>query len=405
MNQGLNTISPDKDNTENTAKLLQEIAEKLYNKNIEILKEQGRLHELLSRVAEVVFAVDVNHNLTLFNHIAEAIFGESEKDVIGKHADDYVKILDYKTTEPIMIEDYAFKNKLYTIPKVKIFLNHENGQKEERFYTLKSNYIEVEGTKVEAVVSLADITREVEIEHMKDDFISIASHELKTPMSIVKNNLWMLRNTSKLQFNENETRYMNEMTKGLERLRNLVEELLNASRIEQNRLVIDLKEQDADPLVKSSMDSFAETIKLKNIKVTPPQPTGARVLVDAMKMQQVMDNFISNAIKYTNPEHPEMSVTTKIEDTYFVFEVKDNGPGIAKSDYPKMFTKFGRASEGLKLVSPGTSTGLGLYISKNFIEAMNGKIGFTSQLGEGSMFWFKIPVAKSASNNIVSAIS
>ncbi|MDQ5981864.1 MAG: two-component system, OmpR family, phosphate regulon sensor histidine kinase PhoR, partial [Patescibacteria group bacterium] len=291
------------------------------------------------------------------------------------------------------------------IPKVKIYISRADGKIEERYYTLKSNYIEIEGNKVESIISLADITREVEIERMKDDFISIASHELKTPVSIVKNNLWMMKNSSGLTFDNRSRRYISEMEQGLERLRKLVDELLNASRIDQNRLILDLKEADADTLVAESLDNFIETIKFRNIELVQPQKTNSKVMIDIMKFQQVVDNFISNAIKYCNPQNPRIIIETKIEDTLFVFQITDNGPGIAKEDYPKMFTKFGRATEGLKLISPGTSTGLGLYISKNFIEAMKGHIGFTSKVGEGSTFWFKIPLHKNKDNTVVTTLS
>ncbi len=405
MNTSQRTIQAHPENIENTAKLLKQVAEKLYGKNVEILKEQGRLVELLNRVAEVIFAVDSNYKITIFNNIAEAIFGYTEEEAKALFTNDVVKIYHYESSELLTIEEYAFKNKLFTIPKVKIYINREDGKVEERYYTLKSNYIEIEGEKLEAIISLADITREVEIERMKDDFISIASHELKTPVSIVKNNLWMMKNTSGLVFDDRSKRYIGEMEQGLERLRKLVEELLSASRIDQNRMVIDLKEADADTLVAESLDNFIETVKLKNIELISPQKTNCKIMVDLMKFQQVVDNFISNAIKYSNPEKPKIIVETKIDDTFFVFQITDNGPGIGKADYPKIFTKFGRATEGLKLISPGTSTGLGLYISKNFIEAMKGNVGFTSTVGEGSTFWFKIPIHKNKDNTVVTSLS
>ncbi len=395
--QSHRTIHPHSVNVENTAQLLQTIAKELYEKNLEIRKEQTRLDELLSRVAEVIFAVDQDYKITLFNSAAEASFNISEDKAVGANANEIIKLLDGKEDKPIVIEDYAFKNKLHVIPKVRIKItNPKNNESTlERYFALKSNYVDFDGHFKEAIISLADITREVEIEKLKDDFISIASHELKTPMSIIKNNLWMLTNTTGIKFDDRGQRYVNEMNQGLSRLKALVEELLGVSRIEQDRIVIDLKEWDADQLVNESLDNFIETFKLKKIEVTLPQKTDAKVMIDKIKFQEVIDNFVSNGIKYTNPETPKLIIKTETtQDGYFRFSVTDNGPGIAKSDYSKIFTKFGRATEGLKLVSPGASTGLGLYIAKNYIKGMQGKIGFSSELGKGSEFWFMVPLSK-----------
>lgn len=402
--QSHRTIHPHSANVENTAQLLQTIAKELYEKNLEIRKEQARLDELLSRVAEIIFAVDQDYKITLFNSAAESSFNISEDKAVGANANDIIQILDGKEDKPIMIEEYAFKNKLHIIPKVRIKILNQNNRESLsiRYFALKSNYVDFDGRFKEAIISLADITREVEIEKLKDDFISIASHELKTPMSIIKNNLWMLTNTTGVKFDDRGQRYIKEMQQGLTRLKALVEELLGVSRIEQNRIIFDTKECDADKLVEESLDNFIETFKLKNIEVTSPQRTNAKVMIDQMKFQEVIDNFVSNGIKYTNPESPKLIIKTEItDDKYFKFSVIDNGPGISKNDYSKIFTKFGRATEGLKLVSPGASTGLGLYIAKNYIEGMQGKIGFSSEVGKGSEFWFKVPLSKNKTETIM----
>ena len=115
--------------------------------------------------------------------------------------------------------------------------------------------------------------------------------------------------------------------------------------------------------------------------------------VDKERFIESLENLIGNAIKYTT----EGKVTLKFEtkDNDYKISVTDSGPGIPSKDYPKIFTKFGRASEGLKLegATSGNSTGLGLYITKNYIESMKGKIGFESKVGTGTTFWFAIPKA------------
>ena len=379
--------------TTNTAKLLQKIARELYQRNLDIRKEETRLDELLNSVAEIVFAVDQDYKISLFNKISEAIWGVSEYHAVGKQADFFIKIYDYKTNERIFIDKYAFKQKLYSIPKVKIYVARGN-EITERYFALKSNYVDLDHINREAIVSLADITKEVEIEKYKDDFISIASHELKTPISILKNNIWMLKNKSNLELNEQRSRYIKQVEDGIERLRILVTELLNVSKVDQNKLVIETKAFSADDLIHEAIAKYTETFTLKHIQTARPIKSGVIIMTDQLKFGEIMDNYISNAIKYSNPEHPVINITTeRSNDKFLKINIKDNGYGIAETDKEKIFTKFGRATAGLKMSSPGSSTGLGLYIVKGYVEAMGGQVGYDTKIGEGTNFWFTTPLA------------
>lgn len=378
----------------NTARLLQKIAKELYQRNLDIRKEEARLDELLGSVAEIVFAVDQDYKITLFNKISEVMFGMDESKAVGKHADFCIKIYDYKTNNRIYIDNYAFKQKLFTIPKVKIYLKSAQNQITERFYTLKSNYVDLDNINREAIVSLADITKEVEIEKYKDEFISIASHELKTPISIMRNNVWMLKNKSNSTFTDLGNKYIKQVEDGVERLRLLINELLNVSRIDQTRLIIETKTHNADELLRESCAKYADLFLQKKIQASCPTPTNVQIITDQIKFAEIMDNFISNAIKYTNQQNPIINISTEIYNSkYLKINITDNGYGISDIDKTKIFTKFGRATEGLKMSAPGSSTGLGLYITKGYVESMGGQIGFDTQIGKGTTFWFTMPLA------------
>lgn len=376
--------------TENTSDLLQKIARELYQKNLEIRKEQTRLDELLSSVAEVIFAINENQEITLFNSIAQAIFESSKEKSIGANVDRIIKIYDYNKDFLIPASEYSFKRRLYNIPKVKVKLSGGI----ERTFSLKSTFVDYDGINREAIISMADITREVEIEKLKDDFISIASHELKTPISIMKNNIWMLKNTIDRDFSEREKRYLDSVDIGVERLKNLVDDLLNVSRIDQNRLSLDIKETDLDSLIELSLNSFSETIELKKITIKKILQKGIKVKADPDKLRQVLDNLVSNAIKYSRQSNPTIEIASKIDGFNAFISISDNGQGIKEEDYTKIFTKFGRASEGIKLSTPGSSTGLGLYITKGYVENMHGSIGFKSNTNKnGTTFWFTLPTS------------
>lgn len=383
---------------------LKNIAQELYAKNLDLNREQGRLNEILSQVVEIIFAVDQDYNITLINDVALDAFGVKE-DCVGKNVDQFIHIYLGDSDKLAPSKDFTFREKNKVIDRVNVQIMHKsnrpidtsdqtqiNGEQKEvekYYYKLQSTYIELEDGRKEAVIALSDITKEVELDKQKDEFISIASHELKTPITIVKNNLWMMKNTSKKNFSQRETRFMSEMDLGLARLQSVVDNLLNVSRIQQGRLAFEVSENSIGELTRSTLDNFKELIEKKGLNMKVEIKSAKKVVTDGPKFQEILDNYVSNAIKYT----AKGTVEVKVEELegFFKISVKDQGPGINPKDYPKMFTKFGRAESGLRLKTPGASTGLGLYIAKEFAHQLGGEVGFSSKVGQGSIFWFTIP--------------
>lgn len=389
---------------EDPAVMLQNIAKELYAKNVDLNREEARLNEILSQVVEIIFAVDQDNKITLINEVALDAFG-ADKSCIGRNVDEVLRIYSGDTDKPLFSRDYAFVKKNQVIDRVNVQIKHrsnrpidpsdpiqvtqERTEVEKYYYKLLSTYIELDEGKKEAVIALSDITKEVELDKQKDEFISIASHELKTPITIVKNNLWMLQNTSKKAFSQRELRFMSEMNQGLVRLQSVIDNLLNVSRIQQGRLAFEVGEHSLKQLVLTTLDNFKELIERKGLEMKVELPFDENVVTDGPKFQEILDNFVSNAVKYT--EKGQIYVFAEKFDRFYKVSVRDQGPGIEPKDYPKMFTKFGRAESGLKLKTPGASTGLGLYIAKEFAHQLGGEVGFSSRLGAGTTFWFTIP--------------
>ncbi len=382
-------------NANDASKLLHNVAEELYTKNLQLYREETRLNEILVQIAEIIIAIDQDFKITLFNLSAEQVFNTSHKEAIGKDIDEVVKIYRGITTSPLSAKEYAFKDEIKIVEHVSIVIedgeNAEENELDRMYFNLKSTYVDFKNDKKEAVIVLSNITHEIELDKQKDEFISIASHELKTPISVVKNNLWMLENTTKKKYSQRDLKFMNEMDYGLNRLQSIVNNLLNVSRIQQGRLTFEIQKVHIYTLTISSVEALTENAKKKGLTLHKPDNIDAYVEVDPAKYQEILENFISNAIKYT----PKGNIYIKIEpdtDQFYKVTVQDEGPGIPKRDYPKIFTKFGRAEEGLKIKTSEGSTGLGLYISKQFTIQMGGRIGFNSELGKGSSFWFTVPV-------------
>ena len=379
----------------NDPQLLSNITKALYANNFELETERSRIQGILLNVSEIIFALDEHYQVTIFNKRAQDVFSKDLKDIIGKFASRHIKIINDETKKELTPEEYSFKDEQYIIPRVMIDVKGH----ESEYYKLSSTFIELtqQGTaksKKEAVIILSNITAEVELDKQKDEFISIASHELKTPISITKNNLWMFKHMSKKKFSKREDRFLYEMEEGLGRLQKIVNNLLDISRIEQGRLTLNTEEVDIYAELLKIADNFKESAETKGLTLIIPtdKPKGKTIaLVDKERYIESLENLIGNAIKYT----PKGKVTVKFETLTkdYQISVTDTGPGIPSKDYPKIFTKFGRASEGLKLegATSGNSTGLGLYITKNYINSMNGDIGFESKVNVGTTFWLTLP--------------
>lgn len=228
----------------------------------------------------------------------------------------------------------------------------------------------------------------IKIDSQKDEFISIVSHELKTPISIVKTNLWMLSHVGSDSLDTKQKQLISEMKSGLDRLGRMVNNILDVSRIQQGRLIIEIKEQPLQPILDTVVSEFSETLKQKKLKIIQCKDFKSG-FVDKEKFMEVLANLISNAIKYTN--EGGIKISCKQQGDFVKISVVDSGVGISKEEQKNLFKKFSRAQAGLKEDSPGASTGLGLFIVKRMVEEMGGDCGVESTLNKGSRFWFTIP--------------
>lgn len=242
-----------------------------------------------------------------------------------------------------------------------------------------------------------------EIRRQERDMIDVMGHELRTPITIVRNALLVLK--SKLDSKEKLTQkelleYIDKAVEGSRREVNLVETLLSATKVESNRIQLLLTKVDVKDVVMDSIEAHKVYIKDKNIKIKFNAPSrDIFAYADRSRTQEVMDNFLSNAVKYTIKGGITINL---IKDANHVsVALADTGIGIAKQDIKHLGKKFFRAKQYLDstdgktngVVRPG-GTGLGLYVSFNLIRIMKGKVEIESQLGKGSTFTFKLPVYK-----------
>ncbi len=225
----------------------------------------------------------------------------------------------------------------------------------------------------------------------KSDFISIASHQLRTPLTVIKGYISMMLEGSFGKLTTNEKESLIKVFESNERLINLVENLLNISRIESGRLLFDFKPVQLEKMVASVIDELSAYAKRKNLyldfkKLSESLP---KVKIDQEKIRQVIMNLVDNAIKYT--KRGGVTIELKEADKNIRCCISDTGLGITKEDLPNLFKKFSRGQGTILVHTEGI--GLGLYVADMMIRAHHGKIWAESMgKGLGSKFYFEIPV-------------
>ncbi len=238
-------------------------------------------------------------------------------------------------------------------------------------------------------------TRLKELDKLKDDFVSIASHELRTPMTAIRSYAWMALNRSDVPLSEKLKKYIGRTLISTERLINLVNDMLNISRIESGRVEITPQPFDLSLLVTDVLAEVDVKAKEKSLHMQHTNANIPRAFADPDKVHQVLLNLVGNAIKFT-PENGLITIFFFSDGLNVEASVKDSGVGITKEDQSKLFTKFGRLDNSYVAAATSGGTGLGLYICKNLIELMGGKIWASSEgPGKGTVFTFSLPVANS----------
>ncbi len=238
-----------------------------------------------------------------------------------------------------------------------------------------------------------DITREKEIDSAKTEFVSLASHQLRTPLSAINWYTEMLLSEDAGPITDTQREYLNEVSHGSRRMVELVNALLNVSRIELGTFAVQPEPTDVVELARDVLNELKPKISEKKLfieeKFSEHLP---KVLVDPKLTRIVFQNLLTNAVKYT-PEEGKISVSIALgeDGKMFTISVSDTGYGIPAEDRPRIFTKLFRASNIREKETDGT--GLGLYIVKSIAEHSGGTVTFTSKEGKGTTFTLMLPVS------------
>lgn len=232
------------------------------------------------------------------------------------------------------------------------------------------------------------------LDEAKDDFISMASHQLRTPLTSVKGYLSMIKEGDAGKINSQQEEMLNQAFFSAQRMVYLIADLLNVSRLRTGKFVIDAAPVNLARMITEELEQVHELAKIHNQKlVYKPPKDFPELMLDDVKTRQIIMNFVDNALHYT-AQNGTVTVTLTETPTTVEMRVKDNGIGVPKSEQPHLFTKFYRAANARQARPDGT--GLGLFMAKKVIIAQGGSVIFDSHEGKGSTFGFIFSKAKLA---------
>jgi len=357
---------------------LSNILEDVEEERTKAEEEKNKTEAIITNFTDGILVFDEENRLSLINPSAEKFLDVKNKDLTNK------PILELSASPTLK-------------PLVKI-LAEEIGEIFRKEILIQEDLtLEVSTTpvlrkkeKIGTLVILHDITREKLVERMKTEFVSLAAHQLRTPLSAIKWTLRMLLDGDLGKITEEQKDFIAKTYQSNERMITLINNLLDITRIEEGRYLYKPALVEFEPIVQFVVDSYREEAEKKKIKIEfrKPKEKSRRAMLDIEKIRLAVENLIENAIKYT-PPGGRITVSLKNAPKEIELSVRDSGVGIPKDQQKRVFIKFFRGANVVRMETEGT--GLGLFITKNIIDSHGGRIWFESEEGKGSSFYFALP--------------
>lgn len=346
-------------------------------------EEKDKTLAVITNFADGLLVFDKENRLSLINPQMESFFNVKATDVVGKSAFELDNISTLKPLVNLITKEGGIKK-----------IHREELPITETFVVEVSAIPMVRGKeRLGTVVITHDITREKRIERLKTEFVSLAAHQLRTPLSAIKWTLRMLLEGDLGEITDEQKDYVDKTAQSTERMIGLINDLLNVTRIEEGRYLYNPIPLPFEPLIQSVIANYEEEIQRKKIKLefSKPKQKLPPIRVDEEKIKLAVQNIIDNAVRYT-PPGGEVTVSLKYDKDKKEMEVstKDSGIGIPKDQQQRVFSKFFRGDNAIRTKTEGT--GLGLFITKHIIEAHGGRIWFESEEGKGTTFYFTLPM-------------
>jgi len=349
--------------------------------------EKSKMDSMVESMLEGVIMLDEHGQILVLNPQARKMLGfEDTQKVIGKDLYDKLEVLELDKE----IEKYLATSESVPISK-ELVLSQEEGSK-----TLYCEVIPIRGSEDKFIgvsIILRDITKRKKIEQMKDEFISSVSHELKTPLAIIKEVISLVIDEIPGKIVEAQRDVLVMAAANTLRLSKIIDSLLDISRLEAGKVQLDLQVAEITELIVETVSNFQHRARQDGISLDYEiPPVKLNISCDSDRIRQVLVNFLSNALKFT-PRGGGVKVVCKEEENEVIVFVEDTGIGISEVNIPKLFNRFVQIDREFGAGEKGT--GLGLAISRELVELHEGRIWAESKVNSGSRFYFSLPKSSS----------
>jgi PAS domain S-box-containing protein len=341
--------------------------------------ERNKTMAIIENLTDGVILLNKKKQIEIINSPATELFNIGKKEAIGKCFVDLLDIENIPEIKKILIDKDRIRN-IYREEVATL-----DGLHLEITSVLLKDEIEEKGF----LIIIHDVTKEKLIEKMKTEFVSVAAHQLRTPLSAIKWTIRMILDGDAGEINEEQRELLEQTYISNERMIRLINDLLDVSRIEEGRLLYDQEDARIEDVLDSVIEASQEMLRNKNMVLEVNKKETPKVKIDKEKIGVVIQNLLENAIKYTE-QGGKIKITLDNDEKNVIFKIEDSGVGIPKSQQDRIFTKFFRAENVTRMETNGT--GLGLYTTKNIVQAHKGQIWFESEENKGTTFYFTIPI-------------
>ncbi|MBR9919348.1 MAG: HAMP domain-containing protein [Bacteroidetes bacterium] len=352
----------------------------------QLLVEKKRIEAIIGEMQEAIIGLDAEQKVLFANATASGLLGMPEDQMLGKslrtlsHSSDLLREINQEMKSGSLQENRTY-------PTITL---HQNG----KTYYFDKEILEVEG-KVEGengttgekgtVIILKNITEFREKDLKKTNLMATVSHELKTPISAIDMSIGLLEDDRIGPLNEEQKELTQTIRQNSGRLLNMVNEILDLSRIESGNISLELEDCKPEEIVKKALNSTLPQFENKQVKLHKHMERDLPLLhVDIQKTTSVLINFLTNALRYSKTGQ-QVDIDVRKVSGNVMFTVTDQGPGITEEDQEKIFNQYSRAKN-----DKTQGTGLGLSIAKEFITKQGGRIWVRSEVGKGSTFGFQL---------------
>ena len=355
-----------------------------------ISQEREQLGSLINSIKDSVISTDENGNILFYNTTFLRRFNLPTIDSRVPFSK-IVKLYDNRSNP---VDFFSLYDK--SLDKQDISDIHFIDSNQQKVY------LSIEISKINSqtdshdglIILMRDITKEKSLDDERNEFISVTSHELRTPIAVTEANISLILNNHKIILADDSKRMLIKAHNEVLNLADIVNQLTELSEIDRKDLVVDFTDVEPLEMINAIKEQYSESVKFNAIDINL-EHTDNLPLIKTSKiyLKLILENFMTNSIKYTQSGSITISAKlSNIDPSRIIFSVKDTGDGIGTTDKEKIFTKYFRSEDYKNKHTRGT--GLGLYLTLKVAKLINGKIWFDSELGKGSTFYLELPIRR-----------